>query len=337
MGTGREPQVILTFVEWETALGSNTVVSDGSHAPKLGITIKWSTISLTLAGIAFASVTVLIIIVTTTSADLLATVALLLAILSFSAQLIVTASQAHSADLHYRDLSELSTHTQGTLEKLDERLNGMLESQKNTFEKLLNTVIDNGVNQETIEHVLATVKSSIVNSDTKTPGNENDVTATFAEVAEQLTAQLRSELKQSVDREVEQASLRAPVITMRRTLKSKIMSEEQRAIEGLSRLMVADKNLVAKFIERGHEMDTRGGRIIKAEYAKLPKWVTDLGPTRLVRISSGTNTDTSEKFTQAALTQMGQSTLDALSSPEPLVDDHLSLLVSRVRRYAQEG
>jgi len=119
-------------------VGSNSI---GNDSGKNALRLPWPVVTLTLASITIAAVGVLIFVVAVNGADVLATVALALAILSFTAQLIFTAAQAYSANEQYRQMNRLYEESRSVLKKIRTQSDALLTNQRDQFNKVLDHVL----------------------------------------------------------------------------------------------------------------------------------------------------------------------------------------------------
>lgn len=121
-------------------------VSDArrKRKPRVGFVLPWPVLTLALLVIALASLAALVIVVTLTNADTLATVALVLAILAFGTQLIVTGAQTMSANEQYRQVNRLYEDTRAVLKRIRVQSKMLLSNQSDQFNKILDHVLSPG-------------------------------------------------------------------------------------------------------------------------------------------------------------------------------------------------
>lgn len=170
-----------------------------------GLVVSWPALTLTLAAVTLASLGTLIVVATMADADALATVALVLAILAFGAQLIVTAAQTMSASEQYRQVNRLYEDTRAVLQRIRAQSKMLLSNQSDQFNKILDHVLSPGA----IESAVAEARGE--GGDTA-PENEANATSTDVnEVAKLLRAEAdRALAEERVKRVIDHGLRRTP-------------------------------------------------------------------------------------------------------------------------------
>lgn len=126
------------------------------HHPErrgLALVIPWSRVSDILSVVTLSAVGALIVVATVTRADVLSSVALVLAILSFAAQLIVTAAQSASGNDQYRQMTRLYEQSNAVLAKIRSQSDSLLANQKDQFDKVLDHVLTPSVIRSAVSEV----------------------------------------------------------------------------------------------------------------------------------------------------------------------------------------
>lgn len=99
-----------------------------------GLTMAWGTVTTVLGMIALASLGTLVVTTSVKDIDALSTIALALAVLSFSAQLIVTLAQSFQT-------SQVNSDTRGALADMRATTSSLLTNQRDQFNKVLEAAL----------------------------------------------------------------------------------------------------------------------------------------------------------------------------------------------------
>jgi len=251
---------------------------DASHKQRKlrsGLTIPWPGLALALAALSLAALGALVIVATIVDADALATVALVLAILAFGAQLIVTAAQTASANEQYRQVNRLYEDTRSVLQRIRTQSKMLLSNQSDQFNKILDHVLSPGA----IESAVAEARG-----ETEEPGSPNDdqpatTTTDVNEIAKLLRAQ--ADLAFAEDR-----AKRAPTHTPRRSMPDAVelrqfpkQDEAQETVERYLSLSEGAKKYLQQIADRFNRSPNailRMAQIIPGERSGLPPHLLEL-------------------------------------------------------------
>lgn len=117
---------------------TNPSVTLQPRASDLGVMrARWSVIALSLAVLSLGLFATLVVVVAIDNADTLSAVALALALVSFTAQLIVTLVQAQQSGSQLAETVRISTDMRATLGEISGQTNGLLASHESVVTRLL--------------------------------------------------------------------------------------------------------------------------------------------------------------------------------------------------------
>lgn len=174
--------------------GMSELDENGDHSSQArrrrgrGILISWPALSSVLALSTLAALGSLIVVATVQKADALATVALVLAIVAFGAQLIVTAAQTMSGNEQYRQVNRLYEDTRGVLVKIRAQNKMLLVNQSDQFNKILDHVLS----PSAIESAVAEARGELSSEESTDDGERTQ--ADPGEVAKLLRAEAEKAL-----------------------------------------------------------------------------------------------------------------------------------------------
>jgi hypothetical protein len=112
---------------------------------KIGLTLPWGSLSLGLAVIAIAALGTLAVIARKQNADSLSTIALALAILSFSAQLIITLAQSFNGAQQLTQADQVNADTKSSLAAIRATSEALLTNQRDQFAQVLHAALRSAV------------------------------------------------------------------------------------------------------------------------------------------------------------------------------------------------
>lgn len=246
-----------------------------------GFTIPWPALTLTLLVVALASLGALIIVATIADADALATVALVLAILAFGAQLIVTAAQTASANEQYRQVNRLYEETRSVLQRIRAQSKMLLANQSDQFNK----VLDHVLSPSAIESAVAEARGDA--DDPATPDGQASAPPTdVVEVSKLLRAEAERAI--SADR------ARRPAESPRRRLPDKEemrnfpTEDEARDVAArFAPLSVEAKSYIKDLAERFNKnpdssVSIQVARLLPQSISELPAYFKELEDAGLI-------------------------------------------------------
>jgi hypothetical protein len=105
------------------------------------ISVSWRTVAVISAVLAVCSATALIVVAAVRGANALSTIALSLAIVAFSSQIIIAIGQSRNDAEQIRRTEEVSTRTLTALTEVQTTTQGMLHSFEGQFSKVLERVL----------------------------------------------------------------------------------------------------------------------------------------------------------------------------------------------------
>lgn len=117
---------------------------DEAQSPP-GLKIRWGALSIGLAVFAAACLGTLVVVATVRAADMLSTVALALAVVAFSAQLIVSLAQANSNAQQLVQTERVNTNTQATLVEIRATSSSLLSNQRDLFGDVLQAALQDKI------------------------------------------------------------------------------------------------------------------------------------------------------------------------------------------------
>lgn len=135
-----------------------------------------------------------LVVVTMTESEALSTVALVLAILSFAAQLIVTASQSAASNEQYRQMTRLYEQSNSVLEKIRSQSDALLVNQKDQFNKVLDHVLTPSVIRSAVGDLAGDDEGVGLSPDT----DDNEQGSSEAFSAEHVARVLREEVSKAL-------------------------------------------------------------------------------------------------------------------------------------------
>lgn len=158
---------------------------DSGRRSRRGLTIPWPALSIGLLIVAVGSLAALVIVATMSDADALATVALVLAILAFASQLIVSAAQTASANEQYRQINRLYEDTRAVLQRIRSQSKMMLANQSDQFNKVLDHVLSPSSIESAVAEVTGESSAGIQDdSGDSSPADVNEVAKVLRAEAE---------------------------------------------------------------------------------------------------------------------------------------------------------
>lgn len=110
-----------------------------------GLVVPWGWLSLCLLVLSITAVGTLAVVVKRESADTLSTIALALAVLSFSAQLIIALAQAHNGTMQVSQADRVNADTRSSLAEIRATSNALLATQREQFGKVLQAALNSAV------------------------------------------------------------------------------------------------------------------------------------------------------------------------------------------------
>jgi hypothetical protein len=105
------------------------------------ISVSWRTVAVVGAVLAVCSTTALIVVASVRGSNALSTIALSLAIVAFSSQIIIAIGQSRTDAEQIRRTEEISTRTLTALTEVQTTTQGMLHSFEGQFSKVLERVL----------------------------------------------------------------------------------------------------------------------------------------------------------------------------------------------------
>lgn len=105
------------------------------------ISVSWRTVAVVGAVLAVCSTTALIVVASVRGANALSTIALSLAIVAFSSQIIIAIGQSRTDAEQIRRTEEIATRTLTALTEVQTTTQGMLHSFEGQFSKVLERVL----------------------------------------------------------------------------------------------------------------------------------------------------------------------------------------------------
>ena len=120
----------------------------GMNAPaeeRSGLTLPWGWLTLVLGIITITALGTLAVIAKKQGADTLSTIALALAILSFSAQLIITLAQAYNGTMQIAQADRVNADTRASLAEIRATSNALLSTQREQFSEVLRAALKSAV------------------------------------------------------------------------------------------------------------------------------------------------------------------------------------------------
>lgn len=138
--------------------------------------MPWVGLTWTLAVLASASLGTLAVVASVQGADALSTVALALAILSFSAQLVVTLAQAQGGAQQVTAFERVSTSTQGALTEIRATSDALLANQREQFSEVLRYAFSSA----------ATVAGTVADREAAEEGEESEHVEAARRVQQEL-------------------------------------------------------------------------------------------------------------------------------------------------------
>lgn len=300
-----------------------------SKQPAAGLTIRWPVLSWVLLAIAASAVGALIVntSVARSGEAALSTVALMLAVLSFAAQLIVTATQSHSSNEHYRDLSALSHDAHKALTEITAQVKSVTESQQANFDKMLNYVVESTFDPTTVQRIAeqAAQRSSVGAETPPSNGGEEGVsTAATVEAIQQI----KEQLSQSI------AEVRA--MQSKENINPRYQARfdklTYKASRGLDAIMSLSPNDARDFMRAAASMrELPFGIQVGGRQGKPLPWVIAAESAGLVKSHKA-----SEDVWVVAATEIGSSAIEAYYS-RIATPDLAGHRISQVRQHVSEG
>lgn len=113
--------------------------------PRAGLVLGWRFLTTALAVAALASLTALVVVVTVADVDALSTVALALAVIAFSAQLIISLADAQSSARQFNEVARVNTETRSLLAEVRATAESVLATQKGQFDAVLRAALDRAI------------------------------------------------------------------------------------------------------------------------------------------------------------------------------------------------
>jgi hypothetical protein len=157
-------------------------------APRAGLNLAWGWLSIGLAIVAISALGALAVVAEKDSADILSTVALALAILSFSAQLIVALAQSYNGSQQIAQADQVNAATRASLAEIRATSNALLSNQREQFSEVLKAALHSAV-PAAVKDVEATAGKD---DDAEFGGNGPD--STSQELEDRLIARLNEAL-----------------------------------------------------------------------------------------------------------------------------------------------
>ena len=126
-----------------------------SDEPFSSLRVRWSIVATSSLVLACASLGTLVVVVAIKNVDLLSVVALALAIIAFSAQLIISLIQAQAAGQQLAAAERLNAETSGILKQMSAQYAALLATQSGQFDKVLDAALSPGVVREAVQAATA--------------------------------------------------------------------------------------------------------------------------------------------------------------------------------------
>jgi len=156
---------------------------------RTGLVVPWGWLSLILAIVAIASLGTVAVIAKKQNADSLSTIALALAILSFSAQLIVTLAQAYNGTLQIAQAGQVNADTRSSLAEIRATSNALLSNQREQFTEVLRAALNTAVS--------AAVEDVAPSSDAESYEDSEQIESSSRDLEERLFVRLNEALAKS--------------------------------------------------------------------------------------------------------------------------------------------
>lgn len=299
-----------------------------------GLTLRWELIATSLGVFSLGSLTVIVVLVATKGSDLLSAVALLLAVLSFAAQLIVTGVQSASARKNHEDLSALSHKTDRSLTIINTRVKELVALQSGNYDKLLQTVIDRMADPERLIQLIGDAGVRSVDStiepavDTESraeaasPLSESDIRA----MAEKLREELSREAKAAIEA-VSKTAMAEPGSKDRRRFVEAV------GTEGLIRLETLSRSTLLQFLPR----ISRPGSIVYRSTVTTPAWVREVAKAGLLKPEPPGGNESPDVVTVWRLTAAGRAAKEAINGPQLPLSPRMRSMAKPFREIIREA
>lgn len=267
-----------------------------------GFVVSWLALTVALTVIAVAAIATLIIVATVANADTLATVALVLAILAFGAQLIVTAAQTATANEQYRQVNRLYEDTRAVLQRIRVQSKMLLSNQSDQFNKILDHVLSPGA----IESAVAEARG-----ESDQPGPSEDGAPTQNADVNEVSKLLRAEAERAL---AEERAKRTIEKTPRRPLEPNEVTRFPREDEGreamaqFMSLSPEAKDFIRQQADRAIKnprMGIRMGQIVPGDVSSLPSHIHELSDKGFIELEPYRRegrTDTGRRITPLGVT-----------------------------------
>lgn len=310
------------------------VKASGKKSPKNapGLMIRWELIVTSLGILSLGSLVVIVVLVATKGSDLLSAVALLLAVLSFAAQLIVTGVQSASARKNHEDLSALSHKTDVSLTTINTRVKELVALQSGNYDKLLQTVIDRMADPEKLVQMMGDAgirggrEEETGPEDTE--GNEHDVSSMTEAEIRLMAERLRDELSREAKAAIENA---ARVAMAGPSEHARNVREEAMYREALIRLSTLSKASLEEFLPRLMSIPLT---VMHRGEGDPPEWVIEARRAGLIRPEPSRESGGPRRLWR--LTPMGRAAREAISLPRSTLGSNIWRLSRKYREKYRE-
>lgn len=252
-------------------------------------------LTLTLTAVALSLLGALVVVATVSKADSLSTVALVLAVLAFGAQLIVTAAQSASANEQYRQVTRLYEDTRGVLQRIRAQSKMLLANQSEQFNKILDHVLS----PSAIESAVAEARGTA--DDDESPSPESTSTADASEIAKLL----RAEAERALDRDRPARDRGLNASTDRRELRRFPREEEGKEVAvRFGKLSEEAKDYLRAVAERATkspDIPLHIGQLLNGDIASQPAFMHELAKAGFVEL---------EPYRRQGVTRTGRKLTD---------------------------
>lgn len=166
-----------------------------TEARDRGLTIGWPTLSVALGVLAAACLGTLAVVATIRDADMLSTVALALAVISFAAQVVVSLAQSRAGAQQLAQAERTHNETRSLLYEVSARASALLANQSQQFDRVLDAALEPSAIRRAIQ---ASTPGAGMDEPDQVAKDTGSVSPDPAELSSNLEAALRDQFKRTL-------------------------------------------------------------------------------------------------------------------------------------------
>ena len=290
---------------------------------KPGLVLPWGWLSIGLAVVAIAALGTLAVVSKKQSADSLSTIALALAILSFSAQLIVTLAQSYNGSLQLAQADQVNADTKSSLAAIRATSDALLSNQRDQFGQVLHAAL-----RSAVPAAVEDVSNADASKDGELSSAESE--ERVAALEDRLLVRLDEALKERSPRQVQVTP--SPKNEKYRTLRTYPPEQRGKELLRILRNLTPQESIAfTKFVTSVTEQLGRGGPgRINLFNVGPSNGLHSLNEKGLIRLQRLEPAEGMANRYSVRLTELGEEVASLIvgSGPEPdwlgLTDDQLS-------------